>query len=318
MENQRVYLAALLYSAIIGLSFMFTKIALRSSNPIDILAFRFMAAFLAVMIAVNLRGICLNYSWAKIKRILPLAILYPLMFFSFQTFGLQYATSSEAGIIQAISPILTLIFATYFLKEKINKYQRISILLSVTGVLYIMIMKGSTLNMENLKGILLLSLAPLSIAGYNVLARILTREFSSIELSVMMISISFLCFNVLSIIRHLFQGTLSSFFAPITKIDFVLAIFYLGVLATLTTSLLTNYILSKLEASKMSVFANLGTVITIVAGVVILKEEVFYYHLLGSLFIVGGVLGTNFLDDRKVKKRPKADENSEIEKADKG
>ena len=46
----------------------------------------------------------------------------------------------------------------------------------------------------------------------------------------------------------------------------------------------------------MSVFSNLGTVISIVAGVIFLNEEIFYYHIIGSIFIVGGVIGTNFLD----------------------
>lgn len=45
----------------------------------------------------------------------------------------------------------------------------------------------------------------------------------------------------------------------------------------------------------MSVFANLGTVISIVAGVVFLNESIYYYHIIGSVLIVGGVLGTNFL-----------------------
>lgn len=62
---------------------------------------------------------------------------------------------------------------------------------------------------------------------------------------------------------------------------------------------MTNYILSKIEASKMSVFANLGTVITIVAGAVILKENIYYYHVIGSVLIVAGVLGTNFLDKKE-------------------
>lgn len=79
------------------------------------------------------------------------------------------------------------------------------------------------------------------------------------------------------------------------------SVIYLGVLSTLLTSLITNYVLSKIEASKMSVFANLATVISIVAGVIFLKEEIFYFHIIGSVLIVGGVIGTNFLDDKHLK-----------------
>jgi drug/metabolite transporter (DMT)-like permease len=94
------------------------------------------------------------------------------------------------------------------------------------------------------------------------------------------------------------NGTLSNFLQPLTNISFIIAILYLGVLSSLGTSLMTNYILSKIEASKMSVFSNLGTVITIIAGAVFLKEKIYLYHIIGSILIVGGVLGANFLDKK--------------------
>lgn len=118
----------------------------------------------------------------------------------------------------------------------------------------------------------------------------------------MMITISFICFNILSIGEGLIAGNLGSYFLPLKSPQFIISILYLGILSTLLTSTLTNYVLSKIEASKMSVFSNLGTVISIVAGVVFLKEEIFYYHIIGSVLIILGVLGANFLgkkDDEK-------------------
>lgn len=297
-----VYLAALTYTAIIGLSFMFVKIALRSANPLDILAFRFMASFIAVIISILFGWVKLNYSGDRLKKILPLAILYPLMFFAFQTFGLQYADSSEAGIIQASAPIFTLILATYILKEKSNMWQKMSILLTVFGVVYIIIMKGASFefsSFNDFKGIIFILLSALAFSGYSVLVRPLTKEFSSTELAYIMIIISFFVFNIVAIGKHLIDGTIITFFAPLVNLDFVLAILYLGVLSSLITAILTNYVLSHLEAAKMVVFANLATVITIIAGVVFLKEQIFYYHIIGCILIIGGVLGTNFLGDKK-------------------
>lgn len=299
-KNKLVYLSAILYAVITGLSFLFTKIALRSADPIDILAYRFSACFIAILIPVLFKWIKFDYSREKVKRILPLALLYPLLFFSFQTFGLQYASSSEAGILLASAPIFTLILSTYFLKEETNLFQKLSIILSVLGVVYIFIMKGSSIDFSNLKGIIFLLLSALSFSGYSVMARTLTKDFTGTELSYIMIIISFIGFNIVSITKHLVDGTIGNFFIPLRNLDFIIAIIYLGVLSSLVTSLLTNYILSKIEASKMSVFSNLGTVISILAGVIFLKEEIFYYHIIGSILIVGGVIGTNFLDKRKL------------------
>lgn len=294
-ENHLAYLAAVGYAIVIGLSFLFTKLTLDVADPIDILAHRFTVSFFAIVIPVSFKWVKVDYNKERIIKIIPLAIVYPMLFFGFQTFGLQYATSSEAGILLASAPVFTLILATYFLKEKSSTLQKISVILSVIGVIYISVMKGSTLDINNIKGIILLVLSALCIAGYSVMARNLTKEFTSIELSFIMVVISFVSFNLLSIGRHLLNGTITNYFMPFTNFNFIISILYLGVLSTLGTSLLTNYILSKLEASKMSVFANLGTVISIVAGVVFLKEKIYYYHIIGSIFIVGGVLGTNFL-----------------------
>lgn len=231
-------------------------------------------------------------------KILPLALLYPLLFFAFQTYGLQYTSSSEAGILQAVVPVFTLILATIILKEETTLMQKLSIILSVLGVIYITIKKSSDLDFNNIRGIIFLIISGLCFAGYSIMARGLTKEFSSVELSYMMITISFVSFNAISIVRHIINGSIGSYFLPLTDFSFIIAIIYLGVLSSLGTSLLTNYVLSKIEASKMSVFANLGTVISIVAGVIFLKEKIFYYHIIGSILIVGGVFGTNFLDKK--------------------
>ena len=299
-ENKLIYAAALTYTFIIGFSFLSTKIALTVSSPLDILAYRFTTAFLAVLVLIILKFFKLNYNIARIKRIIPLALLYPMLFFALQTFGLQYATSVEAAIMSASAPIFTLILARIFLNEKTNILQKISIVSSVSGVIFITLMKGADFEFNNIIGITLLLLSNISLAGYSVMARILTRDFSNIELSFMMIIISFITFNAMAIGRHLLDGSLANFIVPLFSLKFIIAIAYLGVLSSLVTSILTNYILSKIEASKMSVFSNLGTVISIVAGVLFLKEKLYYYHIIGSILIISGVIGTNFLDKIKL------------------
>lgn len=295
--TRKVYAAAVTYAAITGFSFMFNKIALRVTGPVNILAYRFTAAFAALLIPVLLQKVRLSYNRKKVIRILPLALFYPLLFFGFQTFGLQYILSSEAGILLAASPIFTLLLASLFIGEKTNYRQKFSVFLSVGGVISVLVLGGSGLDLNNIKGISLILLSALSIAGYNVLARVLTREYSNLELSYLMIFLGFVGFNLLSLGQHLQSGTLAAFAAPLKSRHFLSATLYLGVLSTAVTSLLTNYVLTYIKAAKMSVFSNLGTLITVLAGVVFLKERLLYYHFLGSLLIIAGVLGTNFLGD---------------------
>ncbi len=291
-----VYLAAVSYSVITGLSFLFGKIGLEYSNPLDLLAYRFSAGFLGISIPILFKWITLDINMKMLGKILPLTLFYPLAFFAFQTYGLQYIQSSEAGILLALLPVFTMILADYFLNEKTTTLQKISVLLSVSGAVYISYKKSTSLEFDNIKGIILMLISILSFAIYSVMARKLTQEFKSIELSFIMISVSLIAFNVLALGRHILSGDIMSFFSPVKDLRFIMAVFYLGVLSSFVTSFLSNYVLSKIESSKMSVFINLSTVISILAGMVFLKEEIFYYHIIGSFLIILGVMGVNFLD----------------------
>lgn len=315
MNSKLVYSAAVLYSVITGLSFLFGKMALSNetikiAGPIDMLAHRFSVSFIVIAGLVLFKIVKVDFTLDKIKRIIPISLLNPIAFFGFQAFGLQYATSSEAGIITAAAPVFALILASLILGEKSTTLQKVSIFISVIGVVYITLMKSSSMesssfDLNNIKGIVFVLLSALSFAGYSVVARVMTKDFTSTELSFTMITMSFLFFNIIALIRNLMAGTLSTFFTPFADLNFTISIIYLGVLSSLVTSILTNYVLSYIQASKMSVFINLGTVISIVAGFVFLKEKIFYYHIIGSILIVGGVLGTNFLDSRSVNKKIK-------------
>lgn len=292
----KVYLAAILYSCIIGFSFVFTKYALEFNNPIDILGHRFLASAIGLIIFLKFKNIDLNLNKSDILKILPLAIVYPLLFFTLQTFGLKHSTSSEGGILLATAPIFTLILSEIFLKEKTTLVQKLSVLLSVSGVVFIFYMKstGSQAFEKNILGIVLLTLTAVCFAVYSVLARNFSKKYSNIQLITVMIIISFIAFNILSLGKNIIYGNISDYFIPFKYPKYILAIFYLGVLSTLVSSMLTNFVLANLEASKMSVFANLGTLISIFAGAILLSEDIFYYHIVGAIFIILGVLGTNY------------------------
>ena len=289
------YIAAVLYAFIVGLSFLIVKLALTVADPFDTLAHRFTASFLAVSIPVLLGKIQLSFTLKDILHILPLAVLYPALSFWFQASGLVYTTSSEAGIILASTPIFTMFLASYFLKEKTSLLQGISLGLSVTGVIYILVMKGISFDTSQMIGTSLLLLSSLSFAGYSVLARPLTKKFKPLELTFIMLTIAFLTFNTLSLVRHGMNGTLSHYFDPLTNQVFLISVLYLGILSSLGTSWLSNYVLSKIEASKMSVFGNLATLISMIAGVIFLHEKLEYYHIAGAIMIIVGILGTNLL-----------------------
>ncbi|OUQ88141.1 EamA family transporter [Brevibacillus brevis] len=303
-DQQKAILAALLNAGITGLSFLFLKMALAVTNPVDTLAHRFTVAFIVASIPIVFGWIKLSIKPKDMLTIIPLAMLYPILFFTLQAFGLVYTTSSEAGIIQATVPIFTMVMAAFFLGESSTWLQKLSTLLSVGGVVYIFAMKGLGVSSGSGSsiGTILILLSAFSLAGYSVLARKMTKSFHYIDMTYMVALLGFLFFNGWSVIRHSAEGTLSTYFVPFASSTFIISIVFLGILSSLMTSFMTNFALSKMEASKLSVFNNLSTLVTIVAGVIFLQEQLAYYHLIGAVMIIIGVIGTNFLG-AKLKKQ---------------
>lgn len=117
-ERNKAYMAAIGLALIVGFSFMITKLTIGTASPIETLAHRFTVSFLTLLIFILTGTIKLHFKWDEVKILLPLSFFYPILFFSFQIYGLQYIASSEAGIIQATAPIMTMILAGLLLKEK--------------------------------------------------------------------------------------------------------------------------------------------------------------------------------------------------------
>ncbi|MFJ7754620.1 DMT family transporter [Peribacillus muralis] len=293
------YMLAIVHASIVGLSFLFTKMAIAESNPLDTLAFRFTVSFVIILLLVAMKVIKVTYTWESIKYLIPLSLLFPTLFFAFQTFGLKYSQSTDAGILSAVTPILTLMIAGYFLKEKTSLYQKLSIVLSVVGVIFIFVVKGSTINFSDMLGMVLILLSCIATACYTTMTRSLAKDYTPGEMSFFMMGTGFIVFNVAALFSHLKQGSMGTFLSPWSSMEFISSILYLGILASLVTSLLSNTILTKIKASQMSVFANLSTVVTIAAGALILNEKITIYDLTGSILIILGVIGTNYFGGKK-------------------
>lgn len=105
-------------------------------------------------------------------------------------------------------------------------------------------------------------------------------------------------FNVISITQHAINGKIVLYFRAFSDISFVTAIIYLGVFSSLISSLLSTYALSKLEATKVGLFNNVSTVVSILAGTLILKESLYYYHYIGIIAILTGTIGFNLIKSK--------------------
>lgn len=292
IEAFKTYGSGLLFAVLVGFSFLGLKQMVQYANALEVISFRYTFAFIALIICLLFRIVKVNFKGKPVfTKALPVASFY-ILFMLFQAAGLKYATSIESGIFFAIIPILVSVISTFVLKEKATFSQSLFMLLSISS-LVVMILFGATSLHFSLAGVVLLLISSLCMAINNVMMRYLRNIFTAIEMTTVIIVEGFVVLNVICITIGLMNGNLMEFFSLVTIPNFVIAGVYLAIPCTLVSAALMAYMVRRIVAVKATIFGNLSTAISIVAGVVVLGEPLYWYHILCSILIIIGVIGVS-------------------------
>lgn len=289
-NTKKAYMAITLQSLIIGLSFVSVKTALKSADSFGLLAHRFTITAICAILFIFLSKNNLNLTFKDFKKIAPYSIGFPIFFFLFQTMGLTKISASESGIIYAITPIITFLVAKLFIKEQSNKKQIFFMILSVFGVIFINIMNGFSFS-KSVLGVIFTLISALSFSVYNVFLRKISKDYNPFQIAFVVIICGFLFFNIVSIIRHIQSSNIKNYFIAFKNTEFLISILFLSIASSFLTILLTTYSLAHLESTTVSLFQNVSTIISILSGVFILSEKLYYYHYIGIIAVILGTVG---------------------------
>ncbi len=299
-------LAGLSVTFIFGFSFLFSKTALQTLTPFQLLAARFTIATVCISLLVRLKIVRIDFKGKPIGPLLFLSTIQSILYFLFEAWGLQNAGASEAGIMLSLIPIFVTILASLVLKERPSTLQLFFILLSTTGVCFIVLM-GGLLNQTpdqplfsgTFLGYLFLLGAVASAGFYNILSRRNSVRFRPMEITYVMMWVGMVAFLGMAGIEVVLTDGLPRLITGLTNPITLISILYLGSLSSVMAFFLLNFMLSRLEASRSAIFGNITTIISILAGVLFLGEQLYSFHLVGSIMILIGVWGTQAFRKRE-------------------
>jgi drug/metabolite transporter (DMT)-like permease len=297
--NKRAYLAGILFSAIFGFSFMFSKIAMSYVTPVGLIAYRFLVAAIAFELIRRLKILRIRIQKSDLKYLVPVAIAQPIMYFLFETYGLSLTSSGEAGMMIALIPVFVTLMSSVILKERPKPMQVVFILLSVSGVIYIQLNKAEDGLSFEILGTVLLLFAVMSAALFNIVSRRASTIVRPTNITYFMMISGAVVFNLIYVIQLLIERRLPDYIDNLMHIELLGPILYLGLAASIGGFFLVNFSLSKLPAHVSSIYANLATIVAIIAGWGLLSEPLEGYHIIGSAMIIFGVYGTVRLNIRK-------------------
>jgi drug/metabolite transporter (DMT)-like permease len=193
-------------------------------------------------------------------------------------------------------PLLATIGAGVFLGEVITKKLLFGSTLAICGAVWLSLEASVEDYAPNpLLGNTLEFLAMLCAAGYTIIIKHLTKRFSAIFLTAIQAFAGAIFYLPLALWE--WQGIM-----PVVSLEGVLAILYLGVIVTLGGYGLFNFSLTKLPASRASVFINLIPAFVVILAFLVLGETL----NLNQLFAAGVIFLGVFITQANFKKKEKS------------
>ncbi|MGG3466502.1 DMT family transporter [Neobacillus pocheonensis] len=278
-----------LYSALIGLSliwgtsFLFIKILLSSMGPENIVLGRSLFGTIILLLIILLKKKITNLKKLPWTKIFVVALTNNALPWFLICSSETKLTSSMASIINATTPIWTLIIGFFFFSSSLRKSQWIGILVGFMGIFVLSGIKLGDFYSGHISGILLMTGATLSYG----LASHLTKKHLT-QLSVLETSFFTLLFStIISFFVILFMNprSLSSFLTIETVGSFI----GLGALGSGVAYLLFYYLVKKGSPEFASLVTYLVPISALLWGTILLNEEIHLSMVLGLIVIFIGV-----------------------------
>ena len=288
-------IAAITAYIIFGLSYLFSKMALAITDPIMLLFARFTLTFILLNLLVATRLLKLNLKGKKLAGPILLGILQPVLYFVLENYGIKYTTTSFTGMIAAISPVFTAIMGAIFLRERPNAKQWLGIIISIAGVM--MVSVKSTGGENTVLGCICLLAAYFLGSFYSLLVRRLTKEFTPFEVTYIMFTVGFVFFGGMAFVQN-GANTLPIMGHALAQPEYIISVLFLGGLSSVVAYLLANYSLSKLPVAQSTIFSSITTIVSVLAGVIVMGDKFTVINLISFILILVGVWAVNHFAER--------------------
>ena len=278
-------LALLSVMTVFGLTFIAIKVALLDLGPYTLAFVRFTIATVALLLVEKFQPSGVGLKALPLARLGLMGLLGVTLFFSLQNLGLTYTTASSASLILSSIPAITAIISYLVLGEPVSRARAASIAVSILGVALIILggSGGSLLLGGRMMGDLLIFVCAFFWACYTVISRNLTSRLP--YLTVTLVSTAFGTLFLLPLSAYEYTVSGPTHLSPPT----IVALLFLGVVASALAFLLYNFAVSRVEAGEATTYVNLSPLVTVCAANLILHESLSLLQVVGGIIVLSSL-----------------------------
>lgn len=277
-------LALIVANIIWGATSPIIKYSLSNIPPFSLAFLRFLIASFILYFFVHKR---INYADLKNKWLWLYTLAGITFNIAFFFWALQRTTAIEATIIASFAPIMTLIGAAIFLREKFTKSVVIGVFVALTGAVVIIF---EPIISKGFSGGVLGNLLMLLATFFAVVGTIAGRKFLTPQNAIGITFWACLIGTVTFLPLMIFEFCQNPFWFGNLNSKGIVGIIYGGLFSSLIAYSLYNWALSKLPAYKTSVFTYIDPVVAILIAIPLLGEKITLPFVVGSTLVFLGIL----------------------------
>mgnify|MGYP000010422725 FL=1 len=201
-------------------------------------------------------------------------------------YGLTNTSPIDASIISTASPIFVMVLAAIILNEPITRMKAFGVLVGATGAIGLILASGQVASgKSNLLGNMLCMLSSFSYSIYLVIAKPITKRYSSVTIMKWMFLFSTLVifpFTYDDLIKTpAFHGTINS--------QYILSILYVLFFATFIPYLLIPISLKRIRPTTMSMYNYIQPLGASIIAILVGQDTFSLVKLIAAVFVFSGV-----------------------------
>ena len=288
MPTIKNYIAIVFAMIFWSVSFIWTRIAIDSFQPVTLISLRLLIASVLLFIVIASARKLQKIRWTDLKWFVLLAFFEPYLYYMGETYGLTMVESTLASVIVSTIPLFAPILAFFVLKERISMANILGIFVSLGGVVLVIYEPNGGFSANPL-GVALLFLAVFAAICYSAILRKISSHYKTINIIFYQIIIGLFFF-----IPTFFVTDFGSLQQIIITRDAIVSLLMLSVFASVIAFVLFADVVRKIGVARSNVFVNLIPVFTAIFAKIFLNEDLNWIKAIGIVVVVAGLFVSQF------------------------
>lgn len=268
------------------------KVLVENFDPIMLTSVRIFTAGITVLIIAYFMGFFRFPTKKELLIVIYIGIFNVILHHILLALGLVRTSGVNAGLLLGIGPLLTMMLSIILLKDRVTRLRVTGFILGFIGIAITTVAGSGGLTSVSIgDGLIFISM--LSQAFSFILITRLNPDFDPRLLtgymlvfgSFFILIAGFIFESEVTQLTNLFSWKLGSIFL------------FSAVLCTAFGHMTYNFAIKQVGPVESAIFINLNTFFAIIGAALFLSEPILTHHLIGFLFILGGVfIGSGALE----------------------